>query len=259
MGKNRGTRRLAERLEKEGSSSWESKLKPGAKGLLTAISEQFETLWDVYRQTIPADAVEKSHLKDLDWTDRYRDMQANQELLDIFVNPRVFAETAVAAIEHLKSEPEELFLSRMAFQTTVLFYMNGLEHPEVLFRKIRQGDALALFDFTKVDKTIVTHKYARERIRVAQISGDGEFFKRLGNALKHDPWKQPSKIHRRNYFLRFIAHLAIEHLTIPEVLQILEEACGIYEYDAQTVGKAWNRAGLHEIIPKREKKSDKKK
>ncbi len=137
----------------------------------------------------------------------------------------------------------------MACLHTLLFNLNGLGHPEILLKRIREGDDKALFNFAKVDKTIVTHKYARRRIRLAQISGDHKFLRRLGNAIAYDPRKRPFKFHRRNYFMGMIAILATEHLTINEVDEILREACDHVEPDLDTLRKAWNRAGLHKIAP----------
>ena len=41
-----------------------------------------------------------------------------------------------------------------------------------------------------------------------------------------------------------------------EICDILDEVCGIYEEDPETVRKAWDRAGLNRVLPK--EKSGKK-
>ena len=133
--------------------------------------------------------------------------------------------------------------------------MNGLKHPADLLKNIRDGDDQALVDFAKVDKTIITHRYARERIRIAQISGDSAFFKKLCNALKWDQRTRPLKINKRNFLLKIIALCATERLTMNEVCDILEHVCGVFEDDVETVRKAWTRAGFHELLPEKEKES----
>ncbi len=237
------------------STTWKAKLKPGAVQLLAGVSENFQSLWEHYREAIPRDEVEEANLKDLEWDNYYRDLRADAGIIEPFLNQELFVQTAQAAIDELAKDRNELLLLVLATQHAVLFHMNGLKHPEDLLKNIRDGDDQALFDFAKVDKTIISHRYVRERIRMAQISGDSEFFKKLGSALKWDPRNRPLKVNKRNFLLKIIALCATEHLTMNEVCDILDHVCGIFEEDIETVRKAWTRAGLHELLPEKEKES----
>ena len=244
----------------EGSSQrnsgiWESKLKPGAVQLLAGVSENFQSLWERYREAIPRDEIEKANLKDLEWDNYYRDLRADAGIIEPLLNQELFVQTAQKALEELAKDRNELLLLVLATQHAVLFHMNGLKHPEDLLKDIRDGEDQALFDFAKVDKTIISHRYVRERIRLAQISGDSDFFKMLGNALQWDPRSRPLKVNKRNFLLKIIALCATEHLTMNEVCDILEQVCGIFEEDIETVRKAWTRAGLHEVLLEQEKES----
>ena len=98
------------------------------------------------------------------------------------------------AFEEFAKDRNEALLLVLAIQHAVLFFMNGLKHPEDLLKNIRDGDDQALFDFAKVDKTIIRRRYARKRIRMAQNSSDPQFFTKLGNALKWDPRSRPLKV-----------------------------------------------------------------
>jgi len=81
------------------------------------------------------------------------------------------------------------------------------------------------------------------------------FGKKLGNALRWDPRSRPLKVNKRNFLLKIIALCATERLTMNEVCDILYHVCGIFEADVETVRKAWTRAGLHEMLPEKEKES----
>ena len=207
-------------------------------------------MWEHYRQVIPRDEIEKENLPDLDWSGLYKDMYSDVGLLDGFLDPDTFVQAIQESFEKLAEDRNELVLSALAFQYSVLFIMNGLKHPSDLLREIRDGNDKALFDFAKVDKAIIAHRYVEKRIRIAQVSGDSEFFRKLGNALRWDPRKRPLKVHKRNFLLKFIAIYATEHLTMEEVCDILDKVCGIYELDVETVRKAWDRAGLNKLLTK---------
>ena len=232
------------------SGIWESKLKPGAVQLLAQLSESFSGMWEHYRQIIPKNEIEKANLPDLDWSSLYKDMHSDVGIMDEFLDPETFVEAVQESLEALDEDRNGLVLNALAFQYSVLFTMNGLRHPSELLREIRDGNDEALFDFAKVDKTIIAHRYVEKRIQIAQISGDSEFFRKLGNALKWDPRKRPVKVHKRNFLLKLIAIYAVEHLTMEEVCDILDKVCGIYELDVETVRKAWDRAGLNKGFPK---------
>ena len=207
-------------------------------------------MWEHYRQVVPRSAIEEANLPDLDWSSLYRDMHSDAGLLGDFLDPDTFVQVVQESFQQLAEDRNELLLSALAVQYAVLFIMNGLEHPDGLLRRIRDGDDKALFDFAKVDKTIITHRYVEKRIRVAQVSGDSEFFRKLGNSLRWDPRKRPLKIHKRNFLLKCIAIFATEHLTMEEACDILDKVCGIYEEDVETVRKVWDRAGLNKVLPK---------
>ncbi len=244
-----------EESSQRNSGSWEDKLKPGAVQLLAGVSENFQSLWEHYREAIPRDEVEEANLKDLEWDNYYRDLRADAGIIEPFLNQELLVQTVQKALEELAKDRNESLLLILATQHAVLFHMNGLKHPADLMRDIRDGDDQALFDFAKVDKTIISHRYARKRIRMAQISGDPEFFKKLGNALKWDPRSRPLKVNKRNFLLKIIALCATERLTMNEVCDILEHVCGVFEEDVETVRKAWTRAGFHELLPEKEKES----
>ena len=239
-----------EEIVQGASGAWESKLKPGAVPLLAQLSESFSGMWEHYRQVIPKDEIEKANLPDLDWSSLYKDMYSDVGLLNDFLKPETFVAAVQESLETLAEDRNGLVLNALAFQYSVLFTMNGLMHPSELLREIRDGNDKALFDFAKVDKTIIVHRYVEKRIRIAQVSGDSEFFRKLGNALRWDPRKRPVKVHKRNFLLKFIAIYATEHLTMEEVCDILDKVCGIYELDVETVRKAWDRAGLNKVLPK---------
>ena len=244
-----GHQKLAKTLSLEEPLDWEKKLQRGAKELLVEISTKWESCWEAWRRTESADDIKKAGFKDLDWTPCYKDVTFERELFDLVVDKEKFIgmveEVGEAVQEYFEHDFEEAFLVGFAFRHAILFRVNGLDHPRELLAKIKHGDEQALFDFARVDKAIIGHKYVQDRIRVAQLTGDVEFFKKLANSLRHDP--RNFKVAQRGYFLEIIAKLAVEYLSIKNVCLILEEACGIFVEDVETVRKAWNRAGLNKI------------
>ena len=166
--------------------AWESKLAPNALEAIAFARDNLPKLLELYcLQTFSRDQIEDAGIRDLDWTSYYRDMAASREL-QLFLDPEETKKFAEELNEAFGDDRQAVFFCTLACLHTLLFNLNGLAHPEILLKRIREGDDKALFNFVKVDKTIVSHKYARRRIRMAQITGDHGFLQRLGKAIAYN-------------------------------------------------------------------------
>jgi hypothetical protein len=93
-----------------------------------------------------------------------------------------------------------------------------------LYQEAREGDDKSLFALIRVDKSAFDHEWVRTRIRKALFEGDQGFFESLGEAIKKDPLK-----HRRwkielHLILRQFWYYGLYRLTMPELMQLLEDS-----------------------------------
>jgi hypothetical protein len=131
------------------------------------------------------------------------------------------------------------------------------EMLRTLYQEAREGNDASLFALIRVDKSAFDHEWVRTRIRKALYEGDQRFFESLGEAIKKDPLK-----HRRwkielHLILRQFWYYGLYRLTMPELMQLLEDSGVTIHEDEVTFRKFIDREikplfkGLHVVHRKR--------
>lgn len=93
-----------------------------------------------------------------------------------------------------------------------------------LYEKAKQEDDASLFRLIQLDKTLFDHEWVRLRIRKAMYSGDKQFFKSLADAIEADPLQHRKiKIERHLVLMNFWFY-GLYRLTIPELMQLLQDS-----------------------------------
>ena len=121
---------------------------------------------------------------------------------------------------HIKASTR--MIKRNLFYTwdAVSLLVNGTSLRE-LFKKAKEGDDESLFKLVKVDKTFFDHKWFRTRINKAAYSGDWNFFKSLGNAIKADPLGHKRNIAELFLVLRFFWHFGLYRLSDADIHELM--------------------------------------
>lgn len=120
-----------------------------------------------------------------------------------------------------------------------------------LYEEAQHGHDGSLFKLIKLDKTLFDHEWVRKRIRQAAYSGDADFFSSIAKAIKDDPLKHRKiKIERHLVLMNFWFY-GLYRLTIPELMQLLEDSGMTIQEDEVTFRKFIDREmrphyqGLH--------------
>ena len=95
-----------------------------------------------------------------------------------------------------------------------------------LYRDAKQGDDEALCKIAVIDKSLVDHEWARDRIREALYCGDGDFFRRLGNAIGQSPLKGKRTRIVEFLVLTLLWEVGLYRLGIKEMLDLFQK-CGL--------------------------------
>jgi hypothetical protein len=93
-----------------------------------------------------------------------------------------------------------------------------------LYEDAREGDDNSLLALIKVDKSAFDHEWIRRRIRKALYEGDRGFFESLGEAIKKDPLKHRKMRIELHLILWQFWYYGLYRLTIPELMQLLEDS-----------------------------------
>jgi hypothetical protein len=123
---------------------------------------------------------------------------------------------------------------------TISLIVNKKSLRELLI-KARRGDDDSLFALIKVDKTLFDHDWVRLRIRKAMYSGDTDFFYSLAKAIKSDPLQT-----RKYKLLVFVVMIffwkyGLYSLTVPELMQLLQDSGISIQEDEVTFRKYYDR------------------
>ncbi len=87
--------------------------------------------------------------------------------------------------------------------------------------KISKGDDKALFKAVIIDKSFLSTEDVKNRIIKAQLSGDADFFKRLGRAIADNPLKKVGRHGKTYSVIRLFWFLGLYKLTYSELYDFL--------------------------------------
>ncbi len=93
-----------------------------------------------------------------------------------------------------------------------------------LYEEAKEGDNPSLFKLIQLDKSLFDHEWARLRIRKALYLGDRQFFKSLADAIKADPLQHNKIKIERHLVLMNYWFYGLYRLSIPELMQLLEDS-----------------------------------
>ena len=116
---------------------------------------------------------------------------------------------------------------------------------KVLYEEARGGNLNSLVELLKIDKTMFDHEWVRELMFEAMVTGDDDFFERIGEAIKSDPPFGKSKRAKMKYVLIFFWNMGLYRLSIPELMKLLEDS-NIEVHDSPD---SFNHLIIREIRP----------
>lgn len=97
---------------------------------------------------------------------------------------------------------------------------------KTLYKEAKTGDQQSLFKLLRLDKTLFDHEWVRELMRKEMHAGNIDFFKKIGNAIKCDPPVGKLRQGKLKFILRTYWQLGLDQLSIPELVELLED-CGL--------------------------------
>ncbi len=228
-------------------SFWK-KFEPHAREALLGLAEDLPRILEFCFEPFPEEStiVAKGILDYRDWLSQYREFEIVGDFTSLLLPGGLDA--FVERLRPVADSDQGAAQVAVVMKFTLRFVMLGLGQPSALLRRIECGEDEAIFDFARVDRTILNHPAVQKRIRAATLSGDKEFFRKLARSLQFDSTRFPPERLRQTY-LTAIALFAREKPTINELLVALDHVFGLYDYP-DTVRRAWNRLGLHtQILP----------
>lgn len=95
---------------------------------------------------------------------------------------------------------------------------------KALYKEAKSGIRESLFELLKIDKTLFDHEWVRELMLEAMITGDDDFFEKIGQAIKSDPPFGKLKRAKMKYALIFFWKMGLYRLTYPELIKLLEDS-----------------------------------
>jgi len=112
---------------------------------------------------------------------------------------------------------------------------------KTLYAEAKTGNHESLFKLLQLDKTLFDHEWLKELMLKEMIMANTEFFKRIGNAIKSEP--PIGKLKQGKIKLVLLAYwgFGLSKLTIPELMQLLEESGIEVQLDPESFRKFVNR------------------
>jgi hypothetical protein len=113
--------------------------------------------------------------------------------------------------------------------SVILSSFSQLAHEKTLVElkeNIIKGDDKSLFKAVTIDKNLLYLDDVKKRIARAQLSGDSDFFNRLGKAIASNPLKSPAQHGKTYAALNMFWLMGLYRLTNEELYYFLE-SCGL--------------------------------
>lgn len=156
--------------------------------------------------------------------------------------------------EGLKRKKITVLLSAyVVHQIFVCPALFGVSFSELL-EKAKKGDHDSIFKLIQIDKSLIGSRWALKEIRKAQLSGDFEFFNKLGRSIKKDAWdknKKKKENMAQRLVLVFCWNLGLNELTHAEIHDFLTDL-GICNYeDTDSLSHEIKKLNLKKSEPKK--------
>lgn len=95
---------------------------------------------------------------------------------------------------------------------------------KVLYQEAKGGNEKSLFILLRYDKSLFDHEWLRALVARKMVTGDETFFKKIGQAFSSFPPIGKLKQAKLKYILLNLWSVGLSLLTIPELIQVLEES-----------------------------------
>jgi len=237
---------LYEKYEKEGCPDWTTMY--GSKIKLDKI---LSIVFDAVPSKFQEELAEISGLKPEKYFDKFIEICGRYE--------NELGKYGELVFEGLKRKKITVLLSAYVLhQIFVCPALFGVTFSELL-KKAKKGDHDSIFKLIQIDKSLIGSRWALKEIRKAQLSGDFEFFNKLGKSIKKDAWdrnKKKKENMTQRLILVFCWNLGLNKLTHAEIHDFLTDL-GVCDYeDTDSLSHEIKKLNLKKAEPKK-KKTDK--
>jgi hypothetical protein len=199
-------------------------------------------------KTLPEDESRQYYIKKLDVFNKHPELKPTSQVVDkntvdfysivisLFVR-YFFAKSFEDKKETVNEEEEIKYFKKsdvmIPFLGVVLSSISQLAHQRTLVElkgNIIKGDDKSLFKAITIDKTLLYVEEVKNRITQAQLSGDSDFFNKLGKAIASNPLKRIGQHGKTYAVLNLFWLMGLYKLTNEELYEFLK-SCGLIPPD----------------------------